>query len=83
MAESPPTSPSEWITLTVQWINEYIAGPVGQVLRMLFMAVMPLVFALITLGVAGLGDIRQVGRVGGKAIAETSLSPPVSPPLWA
>lgn len=54
---------------TVEWVNKYIAGPVGQVfLRMLFMVVMPLVFASITLGVAGLGDIRRVGRVGGKAI---------------
>ena len=54
---------------TVEWINAYIAVPVGQVfLRMLFMVVMPLVFASISLGVAGLGDIRKVGRVGGKAI---------------
>ena len=54
---------------TIEWVNKYIAGPVGQIfLRMLFMVVMPLVFASITLGVAGLGDIRRVGRVGGKAI---------------
>ena len=53
----------------VDWVNRYIAIPVGQVfLRMLFMVVMPLVFASIALGVAGLGDIRRVGRVGGKAI---------------
>jgi DAACS family dicarboxylate/amino acid:cation (Na+ or H+) symporter len=50
-------------------INFYVAGPLGQIfLRLLFMVVMPLVFASITLGVAGLGDIRKVGRVGGKAI---------------
>jgi DAACS family dicarboxylate/amino acid:cation (Na+ or H+) symporter len=49
-------------------INDYIAYPVGQIfLRMLFMVVMPLVFASIALGVAGLGDIRKVGRVGGTA----------------
>ena len=54
---------------TVEAINKFIAVPVGQVfLRMLFMVVMPLVFASIALGVAGLGDIRKVGRVGGKAI---------------
>jgi DAACS family dicarboxylate/amino acid:cation (Na+ or H+) symporter len=53
----------------VVWTNKYVAGPVGQVfLRMLFMIVVPLVFASITLGVAGLGDLRRVGRVGGKAI---------------
>jgi len=53
----------------VEGINHYVAGPVGQIfLRMLFMIVIPLVFASISLGVAGLGDIRRVGRVGGKAI---------------
>src|SRR5687767_6456256 len=53
----------------VVFINKYLAGPVGQIfLRMLFMVVMPLVFASISLGVAGLGDLRKVGRVGGKAL---------------
>ncbi len=53
----------------VEFINTYLAVPVGQVfLRMLFMVVMPLVFASITLGVAGLGDIRKVGRIGGKTL---------------
>src|SRR5688572_31413634 len=54
---------------TVEWVNDYIAVPLGQIfLRMLFMVVMPLVFASIALGVAGLGDIRRVGRIGAKAI---------------
>jgi DAACS family dicarboxylate/amino acid:cation (Na+ or H+) symporter len=54
---------------TVELVNRYLAVPLGQIfLRMLFMVVMPLVFASIALGVAGLGDIRRVGRVGGKAI---------------
>jgi DAACS family dicarboxylate/amino acid:cation (Na+ or H+) symporter len=54
---------------TVEAINKYVAGPVGQIfLRMLFMIVVPLVFASIALGVAGLGDLRRVGRVGTKAI---------------
>jgi DAACS family dicarboxylate/amino acid:cation (Na+ or H+) symporter len=50
--------------------NKYVAGPIGQIfLRMLFMIVVPLVFASIALGVAGLGNLKSVGRVGGKAIA--------------
>ena len=54
---------------TIEAINTYFAVPLGQIfLRMLFMVVMPLVFASISLGVAGLGDIRKVGRVGGKAV---------------
>lgn len=53
----------------VEAANKYVAGPVGQIfLRMLFMIVVPLVFASIALGVAGLGDLRRVGRVGTKAI---------------
>ena len=53
----------------VVWINKYIAGPVGQIfLRLLFMVVMPLVFSSIALGVAGLGDLKKVGRVGGKTL---------------
>jgi len=51
-------------------IDYYLAGPVGQVfLRMLSMVVMPLVFASIALGVAGVGDVRKVGRMGGKTLA--------------
>jgi DAACS family dicarboxylate/amino acid:cation (Na+ or H+) symporter len=54
---------------SVAGANRYVAGPIGQVfLRLLFMIVVPLVFASIALGVAGLGDIRRVGRVGGKAL---------------
>ena len=53
----------------VEWVNTYLAGPIGQIfLRLLFMIVIPLVFASIALGVAGLGDLRKVGRVGGKAM---------------
>ncbi|MDP2053273.1 MAG: cation:dicarboxylase symporter family transporter, partial [Acidobacteriota bacterium] len=49
-------------------VNDYVAVPIGQIfLRMLFMVVMPLVFASIALGVCGQGDIRKVGRIGGKA----------------
>ena len=63
----------------VAFTNRYIATPVGQIfLRLLFMIVIPLVFASISLGVAGLGDLRRVGRVGGKAIgyflASTALA---------
>jgi dicarboxylate/amino acid:cation (Na+ or H+) symporter, DAACS family len=55
------------------WVNatiDYVANPVGQVfLRMLFMVVVPLVFSTLALGVAGLGDLRKLGRIGGKTIA--------------
>ena len=51
----------------LEWAVNNIAQPVGQIfLRMLFMVVIPLVFSTLTLGVAGLGDVRKLGRVGGK-----------------
>ena len=54
----------------VLFLDLYIAGPIGQVfLRMLSMVVMPLVFASIALGVAGVGDVRKVGRMGFKTLA--------------
>ena len=54
----------------VAGLNEYLAGPIGAIfLNLLFMIVIPLVFASIALGVAGLGDLRRVGRVGAKTLA--------------
>lgn len=51
-------------------VHTYLAGPLGQIfLRMLSMVVMPLVFASIALGVAGVGDIRRAGRIGAKTLA--------------
>jgi DAACS family dicarboxylate/amino acid:cation (Na+ or H+) symporter len=52
------------------WAVDYVAQPLGQVfLRMLFMVVVPLVFASLVLGVVGLGDVRRLGRIGGKTFA--------------
>ncbi len=67
------------IAPTVHWIGDNIAAPVGQIfLRMLLMTVVPLVFASIALGVAGLGDIRKVGRVGTRTIAYFVVSTAIS-----
>ncbi len=53
----------------VRAVNTYVAGPAGAIfLNLLFMIVVPLVFASITLGVAGLGDLRRVGRIGAKTL---------------
>jgi len=50
-------------------IVHYGAEPVGQMwLRALIMVVIPLVFARLSLGVAGLGDLRKLGRVGLKTM---------------
>ncbi len=53
---------------------QYVSGPVGQVfLRLLFMLVIPLIFSALVLGVAELGDVRSLGRVGAKTLAATVL----------
>jgi DAACS family dicarboxylate/amino acid:cation (Na+ or H+) symporter len=50
----------------------YVTQPVGQVfLRLLFMLVIPLILSALALGVAGLGDLRSLGRIGFKTLAYT------------
>lgn len=54
----------------VVWIVDNITQPVGQLfLRLLLMIVIPLVFSSLVVGVAGIGDIRKLGRVGLKSFA--------------
>ena len=70
---------NEPMTKLVGWLGTNIAGPVGQIfLRMLLMTIVPLVFASLTLGVAGLGDIRKIGRVGVRTIAYFLVSTAIS-----
>ena len=53
--------------VVVVGLNTWLCGPIGAVfLRLLFMVVMPLVFSSVVLGVAGIGDVRSLGRIGVK-----------------
>ncbi|MBI5440775.1 MAG: dicarboxylate/amino acid:cation symporter [Deltaproteobacteria bacterium] len=53
----------------VEAANRWVFVPVGQVfLRMLFMVVIPLVFSSLALGVASLGDLKRLGRVGARTM---------------
>jgi len=55
---------------TVVWIVDNITQPVGQLfLRLLLMIVVPLVFSSLVVGVAGIGDVPKLGRVGLKSFA--------------
>jgi DAACS family dicarboxylate/amino acid:cation (Na+ or H+) symporter len=73
-APDPGQSPSETYQ-RVLWVADNVANPMGQVfLRILFMIVVPLVFCSITLGVASLGDLKSLGRVGKPTIAWFALS---------
>ncbi|HEU4714679.1 MAG TPA: dicarboxylate/amino acid:cation symporter [Pyrinomonadaceae bacterium] len=54
----------------VAWVVDNITHPVGQLfLRLLLMIVVPLVFSSLVVGIAGIGDIRKLGRVGLKSFA--------------
>jgi DAACS family dicarboxylate/amino acid:cation (Na+ or H+) symporter len=50
----------------------YVSEPFGRLfLRLIFMVVLPLLFSALTLGVAGLGDVRTLGRIGLKTFLYT------------
>ncbi|HKY26456.1 MAG TPA: dicarboxylate/amino acid:cation symporter [Pyrinomonadaceae bacterium] len=52
----------------VAWTIDHVTNPIGQLfLRLLLMIVVPLVFSSLVVGVAGIGDIRKLGRVGLKS----------------
>jgi DAACS family dicarboxylate/amino acid:cation (Na+ or H+) symporter len=52
----------------VAWVVDNITQPIGQLfLRLLLMIVVPLVFSSLVVGVAGIGDVRKLGRVGLKS----------------
>lgn len=63
----------------VEWTVKNITYPLGQVfLRMIFMVVIPLIFSALTLGVAQLGDVRKLGRIGFKTFAYTLIVTTIS-----
>ncbi|MDP3488495.1 MAG: dicarboxylate/amino acid:cation symporter [Bacillota bacterium] len=56
-------------TSLVKNLLTYLISPIGDAfIRAIRMIVVPLVFASIVVGTASLGDIRKVGRIGGKTI---------------
>ena len=51
------------------WVIRHVAEPVGQLfLRSLLMTVVPLVVSSLIVGVAGIGDVRRLGRVGVRTV---------------
>src|SRR5262245_6122195 len=56
----------------VTWVIANITGPICTLfLRLLLMIVIPLVFSSLIVGVAGVGDIRKLGRIGLKSFGYT------------
>lgn len=55
----------EWLQTGLDWIE-----PIGTLfIRLITMIVVPLVVSSLLVGTASLGDIRKLGRIGGKTIA--------------
>jgi len=63
----------------IQWVVSNIAYPAGQIfLRMIFMIIVPLIFAAIALGIADFKDISKIGRIGFKVILFTVIITSIS-----
>ncbi len=51
-------------------VQKYFSDPLGKIfLNLLIMMVIPLVFASLSLGVAQIGDLKKLGRIGFKTIS--------------
>lgn len=62
--------PPERVQVLVAWVK-----PVGDIfLRLLFMMVLPLILSALILGMAELGDLSRIGRIGLKTLLYTLLS---------
>lgn len=60
-------SPSARATLDT--LIDTVAHPIGQIfLRLLFVVVLPLVFASIAVGVSSLGDLKKLGSLGARTL---------------
>jgi DAACS family dicarboxylate/amino acid:cation (Na+ or H+) symporter len=70
-----------WVNLTGQgdapWVaalTENVTTPLGQIfLRLLFMLVIPLLFSAIVMGMAEMGDLSALGRIGWKTLLLTII----------
>lgn len=61
---------NEEATSMLNTIIDTVAHPIGQIfLRLLFIVVVPLVFASLASGVASLGDLTKLGKIGGRTLA--------------
>ena len=59
-------------TAGLTWLVDGVIEPFGRIfLRLIFMVVLPLIMSALVLGVAGLGDIGRLGRIGAKTLAYT------------
>ena len=66
---------ANWVWGPTEGLQDFVRTvtyPAGQIfLRLIFMVVIPLIFSALVLGVAELGDVRRLGRVGLKMVVFT------------
>jgi Na+/H+-dicarboxylate symporter len=61
---------ADWVGTVVT----YVTGPIGQIfLRLLFMLVIPLLFSALVVGIAEMGEIRELKAVGLRTLAYTVI----------
>jgi DAACS family dicarboxylate/amino acid:cation (Na+ or H+) symporter len=61
---------AEWVVT----LTDYVTGPIGNIfLRLLFMLVIPLLFSALVMGIAEMGDVRSLARIGVKTLVLTVL----------
>jgi DAACS family dicarboxylate/amino acid:cation (Na+ or H+) symporter len=61
------------------FFTDQVTHPIGQLfIRLLLMLVVPLVFSSLVVGVAGLGDLRRIGRIGVKSLIYTLVISAIS-----
>ena len=59
----------------VKWLTTWVTQPLGTIfLRLIFMLVIPLLFSALIIGVAEMGDVRSLGRVGWKTLGYTVVA---------
>lgn len=60
-------------------VIRHLTEPLGTLfMRLLIMLVVPLVFSSLTLGVAGIGDVRRLGKMGARAFGYTFVISAIS-----
>ena len=58
----------------VEFITTYVTTPIGQIfLRLLFMLVIPLLFSALVVGIAEMGEVRSLKRVGIRTLIYTVI----------
>lgn len=58
----------------VQGFTKYVTNPFSKIfLSLIFMLIVPLLFSALVVGIAEMGDVRALGRIGWKTLAYTML----------